>query len=102
MEKEKTYIYGNASAGLYYGRRISYDPITQVAVIGDCRHICRWDGKTGGITSLAAHGICGPQASQSLVGAPCPQSTQTAVVSELECTPEAAESIEAVVQTYEA
>lgn len=94
--QKKTYILGNKSYGLYYGEIESYDPITEVAVINNCRHICRWHGKTGGITSLAAHGICGPDAEKSKIGAPTPQSIMTGIVAAHECTPIAAQTIEAV------
>ncbi len=74
-------IIGNKSYGLYYGRVVEYDPKTEVAVVEDCRHICRWFGKTGGITSLAAHGLCGPRAQESRIGAPAPRSILSGVVS---------------------
>ena len=35
----------------------------------EVRHVARWYGKTGGITSLAAHGLCGPDAGNSRIGA---------------------------------
>jgi hypothetical protein len=82
-------IIGNKSYGLYYGRVVSYDPTTEVAVVEQCRHVCRWYGKAGGITSLAAHGLCGPQAKESRIGAPCQRSTLAGVVAVHETTYEA-------------
>lgn len=44
----------------YAGVVERFDPVTGVAKVRECRHVARWYGKTGGITSLAAHGLCGP------------------------------------------
>jgi hypothetical protein len=82
-------ILGNKSYGLYYGRVVSYDPVTEVAVVQDCRHVCRWFGRTGGITNLAAHGLCGPRAAESRVGAPSPESTLAGIVAVHKTTSEA-------------
>ena len=85
-------IVANKSYGLYYGRVIAHDPIAETATVEDCRHICRWYGKTGGITSLAAHGLCGPNEHESRVGAPCPMSILAGVVAVHATTPEADET----------
>lgn len=94
--KKTTHILGNKKWGLYYGEIVSYDPVTEVAVVRNCRHICRWYGKSGGITSLAAHGICGPNAGDSRVAAPSQESTLAGIVAVHRCTDQAAASIEAV------
>lgn len=61
-------IIANKSYGLYCGTVESFDAVTGVAVVSDCRHVARWYGKTGGITSLAAYGLCGPEADKSRIG----------------------------------
>ncbi len=98
-KRKKTYLYGNRSYGLYYGELISYDAETGVAKVRNCRHVCRWYGKTGGITSLAQHGLCGSQAGDSRIGAPCATATLAGVVSVFECSPEAAPTFDAAVST---
>lgn len=84
----------NDRYGIYYGTVESYDPVTRVAVVPDCRHVARWYGRTGGITSLAAHGLCGAQAGQSRIGAPC-AATLTSIVNVFECSAEAAGTLDA-------
>ena len=93
-------IIANQSYGLYAGPVQSYDPATKVALVTECRHVSRWFGKTGGITSLAAHGLCGPQADDSRIGAPAPGvSTLSGVVNIFPCSAEARASIEAAKQS---
>ena len=93
---QRVAILANKSYGLYYGRVISFDPVTGVAEVDGCRHVCRWFGKTGGITSLAAHGLCGPRAGESRVGAPvC--ATLTGIVNVFDCSSEAIASLDAAV-----
>jgi hypothetical protein len=89
-------ILANDKYGLYYGEVMSYDPVTRVAEVEHCRHICRWYGKTGGITSLAAHGLCGPSAGESRVGAPT-RATLTGVVNVFDCAVEAQATFDACV-----
>jgi hypothetical protein len=92
-------IVANRSYGLYYGEVVSFDAKNGIAVVRNCRHVCRWFGMTGGITSLAAHGLRGPRAGESRVGAPAPgDSTLTGIVNVFPCSLVAAASIEAVVQ----
>jgi hypothetical protein len=97
--KQKSYnaIIGNESYGLYYGKVVEYDPKTETAIVENCRHVCRWFGKTGGITSLAVHGLCGPKASESRVGAPCPRSILAGVVAVHMTTSEADVTFDAAV-----
>lgn len=90
----KTHLLCNDKYGIYYGVITDYDPITRVAKVEGCRHVCRWYGREGGITSLAAHGICGPNADESRVGAAC-DATLTGIVNIFECSETAAASIEA-------
>ena len=84
----------NKSYGLYVGIVESYDPIGGVAEVRDCRHVARWYGKTGGITSLAAHGLCGKQAGDSRIGAPT-RAMLTGVVNVFDCSSEARATFEA-------
>lgn len=87
----------NERYGIYYGEVVSYDPVTRVAKVRNCRHVCRWFGRTGGITSLPAHGLCGPRAGESRVGAPVPGvSVQSGIVNVFPCTPEAVATFAAV------
>lgn len=91
-------IIANSSYGLFAGLVESFDPATQVAIVKECRHVRYWYGKTGGITSLAAHGLCGPRAAESRIGAPC-AATLTHVINIFECSPEARATIEAAKQS---
>ncbi|MFH1186160.1 MAG: hypothetical protein V1755_14145 [Chloroflexota bacterium] len=66
-------IVGNGPWGLWFGRVIASDEeivATKSARLYDARNIRYWYGRNGGITSLAAHGLCGPKAAQSKIGAP--------------------------------
>ncbi len=93
-------IIANQSYGLYAGLVESFDTVNKVVVAREVRHIPRWYGKTGGITSLAAHGLCGPEAGNSRIGAPAPGlSTLTGIVNVFPCSPEAQASIEAAKQS---
>ena len=89
--KMRPVLVGNSSYGLYIGLTdvSDADIIAAKAVrLTACRHVCRWYGKTGGITSLAAFGPCGPQVKDSRIGAPC-NALLTGVVNVLDLTPEA-------------
>ena len=90
-------ILANDKYGLYAGIVLSYDPETRVAEVDACRHVAQWYGRTGGITSLAAHGLCGPKAGESRIGAPV-RATLTGIVNLFECSAEARASIELAVQ----
>lgn len=59
----------NDKYGIYYGNLIKHDIKNHVAIVGDCRHVAQWYGYTGGITSLATHGLCGPCVASSRIGA---------------------------------
>lgn len=84
-------IVGNQSYGLYYGETDASDEQineSKAVRLYGCRHIAQWYGKTGGITSLAAHGPCGPRVVDNRIGAPC-DALLTGVVNVYDCTPEA-------------
>lgn len=84
-------IVGNQSYGLYYGETDATDESiveTKSVRLENCRHIAKWYGRTGGITSLAAHGPCGPNAKNSRIGAPV-SSLLTGVVNVYDCSAEA-------------
>lgn len=96
-------LIANKSYGLYAGFVESFNPGTGsgdgVVEATEVRHIARWYGKTGGITSLAAHGLCGPQAGDSRIGAPVKTATLSGIVNVFECSTEARASIEAAKQS---
>lgn len=94
-------IVGNKSYGLYCGIIESIAPDADglsTVIVRECRHIARWYGKTGGVTSLAAHGLCGPRAAESRVGAPC-LARLSGVVSILAVSHEAVATFRAAVQS---
>lgn len=95
---ERYAILANKSYGLYAGVVESFDAETGVAEVRDCRHVARWFGRTGGITSLAAHGLCGPRASESRIGAPV-RATLSGIVNVFDCSAATRASIEAAVQS---
>lgn len=100
-KQERYAIIANRSYGLYAGvvESTKAQPDgTLLVEVRDCRHIARWFGKTGGITSLAVHGLCGAKASESRIGAPS-RATLTGIVNIFDCSPEARASIEAAVQS---
>ncbi len=98
-KEAKLSLITNDGFGLYAGYVDAFDVKTKVAKVRECRHIARWYGRTGGITSLAAHGLCGPNASQSRIGAPAPGvSTLTGVKNVFEFSAEASASILAAKQ----
>ena len=92
-------IIGNKSYGLYVGIVESFDKINGIVEGRNIRHVARWYGKTGGITSLAVWGLCGPNASQSRIGGAAKTMTLTGVVNVIECTLEARATFEAAVQS---
>ena len=88
-------IVGNQSYGLYYGEIEASDAdilASKSVRMYNCRHISRWYGKTGGITSLAASGPCGSSVNDSRIGAPAPSALLSGVVNVLDCTAEAIEN----------
>jgi hypothetical protein len=102
MAKQKSAPYAilaNKSYGLYAGVVEQFDPATGVAEVAQCRHVARWYGKTGGITSLAAHGLCGSEAKNSRIGAPSAHATLTGIVNVFQCSAEARATLEAATQS---
>ena len=100
-KKERYAIIANRSYGLYAGivESATIQPDGTVVVEArECRHVCRWYGKSGGITSLAAFGLCGSSASQSRVAAPV-RATLSGVVNIFDCTPEARKTLESAIQS---
>ena len=96
--KSETYaIIANKSYGLYCGIVESFDAVNGVAEVRECRHVAQWYGRTGGVTSLAAHGLCGPRAGESRIGAPC-RATLTGIVNVFECSADARKTLESAVQ----
>lgn len=96
-KKEQFAIIANRSFGLYAGIVEKTTPQkdgTLHVQVRDCRHVAQWYGKTGGITSLAAHGLCGARAGESRIGAPVP-ALLTGIVNLFTCSDEARASIEA-------
>jgi len=93
----------NRAYGLYVGFIVAQKPQPDGSLhvrVRDCRHVARWFGKTGGITSLVVHGLCGPRAAESRIGAAVPGiSTLTGVVNIYPLTPEARATIETAVQS---
>lgn len=96
--KERYAVIANGSYGLYAGIVEKFDAASKVAEVRECRHIRYWYGRTGGITSLAKWGLCGPKAAQSRIGGPV-RATLTNVVNIFECTPEARATFDASVQS---
>lgn len=71
--RERAVVVGTKSYGLYFGYTSATDAEvvkTEALRLRAGRHVRYWYGKTGGITSLAAHGPCGSKAQQSRIGAP--------------------------------
>ena len=96
---ERYAIIANSNYGLYAGIVVKHDAINGIVEARECRHVARWYGRTGGITSLAAHGLCGPQAEESRIGAAVKSATLTGIVNVFDCSAEARASIEAARQT---
>jgi len=85
-------LVGNQFYGLYIGETAATDAEiieTKSVRLTNCRHVCRWYGKTGGITSLAAFGPCGPSADESRIGAPVESALITSVVNVFDLSAEA-------------
>ena len=100
-KNERYAILANSSYGLYAGIVGKITPTADgklTVEVRDCRHVARWYGKTGGITSLAAHGLCGKQAQESRIGAPT-TATLTSIVNIFDCSDEARQTIESAVQS---
>lgn len=98
--KPRMVLVGNEKYGLYIGKTAMPDAEILKARsvrLTDCRHVSQWYGKTGGITSLAAHGPCGARAKESRIGAPAPSALLTGVVNVFDLSPEAVAAFAAIV-----
>ena len=98
--KQRHVLVGNKSYGLYIGLTSDTDVhivTTQSVVLEQCRHVCYWYGLNGGITSLAAHGVCGPRKMESRIGAPAARALLTGVVNVYDLSPEAVASFADIV-----
>lgn len=94
-KKENWCILCNDGYGIYYGDLISFNEVTHVAIVRQCQHVAQWYGHTGGITSLAAYGLCGPKEKQSRIGAPTPlPATLTGIKNIFPVSEEARQSFE--------
>ena len=99
--KTRYVVVGNGNWGLWCGDLEATDAeiaatrtVSGAAVtLKNCRHVRRWYGKTGGITSFAAFGPCGSRKMESRIGAPIPSSLILDVKAVHECTPEAVRAI---------
>jgi len=87
----------NKSYGIYVGIVVSFDAEKGIAEVHECRHVAQWFGRTGGITSLAAYGLCGPRAAESRIGAPV-TATLTGIVNVFDCSNDARVSFESASQ----
>lgn len=99
-KKKNWVIVGNGEWGLYYGHIKCSDAQAlkaRAVRLYECRHVAEWYGKTGGISSLAAFGPCGPSKESSLIGAPCPSSLILDVRAIHACTDEAVEAFASIV-----
>lgn len=89
--KMRWVIVGHGPYGLTYGQIKATDSeimkARAVRVYG-ARGIRYWYGKNGGITSLAAHGLCGPKRDQSRIGEPTASSLLLDVKAIHDCSPE--------------
>ena len=100
MAKQERYaVITNGGYGIYVGIVEAFDAATRTVEAREVRHVARWFGRTGGITSLAAHGVCGARAAESRIGAAAPRATLSNVVNIFDCTPEARATFEAAKQS---
>lgn len=100
--QERYAIIANKSYGLYVGVVESIEQLGDGLMrveARDVRHVAQWYGKTGGITSLAVHGLCGPNATKSRIGSPAPKATLSGIVNVIDCTAEARATFEAATQS---
>ena len=95
-------LVANERYGLYVGYASATDAeivSTRSVRLAQCRHVCHWRGRTGGITSLAAFGPCGPRMMESRIGAPVTSALVTGVVNVFDLTPEAVAAFAQIVAT---
>ena len=93
---------GTNGYGLWFGYITVEDaanPGLQSVKLHRARNIRCWHGRTGGITSLAAHGLCGPKAKESRVGDEIEWTNIVEVKAIHKCSPEAEGTFAAVVNS---
>lgn len=98
--KARWVIVGNGPWGLWLGQVRAPDAqiVKEKAVrLFRARNIRYWYGKTGGITSLAAFGLCGPRAKESRIGAEIESTLLLDVKAVHECSAEAVATFAAIV-----
>ena len=96
-------VVGSGPYGLWYGRVRALDK--EVLASGgvrlyDARSIRYWYGRSGGITSLAAFGPCGPRMHETRMGAPIASTLVLDVKAIHDCSPEAVAAF-STVKTHE-
>jgi hypothetical protein len=103
-EAERWVIVGNGSWGLWYGQTKGATDAEIAAThsvrLYNARNIRYWYGRKGGITSLAAFGLCGPKQNQSRIGAPIASTLLLDVKAVHDCSEEAIASF-ALVKSHE-
>jgi len=93
-------IVGSGDWGLWYGRILATDAEvtkTKSVRLYDARSVRYWYGRKGGITSLAAYGLCGPRVSESRIGAPIKSTLVLDVRAIHDCSPGAVAAFAAFV-----
>jgi hypothetical protein len=101
-QKSRMVLVGNKSYGLYIGETSATDAEIikdQSVRLANCRHVAHWRGKTGGLSSLAAFGPCGPNKMLSRVGAPASSALLGGVVNVFDLSPEAVKAFAEIVPT---
>jgi hypothetical protein len=103
--KKRAVLVANKSYGLYIGETIATNEEIQETrgedgtmslAVTDVRHVARWFGKTGGITSLAMFGPCGSRAKESRVGAASPSALLGGIVNVFDLSKEAVAAFAAI------
>ena len=85
-------LVGKGSWGLWFGwitPKDAADPSLTNVKLHEARNIRYWYGRSGGITSLAEFGPCGPRFRENRIGAAIPWSNLTEVKAIHACSAEA-------------
>jgi hypothetical protein len=89
-------IVGNGSYGLWFGRVLASDEkiLREGGLrLYGARNIRYWYGRRGGITSLAASGLCGPDRGKSVIGETIESTLLRDVHAVHRCSEEAAKTL---------
>jgi hypothetical protein len=92
-------IVGKGTWGLWFGwisDKDAADPSISSLRLYEARNIRYWYGRTGGITSLAAFGPCGPRFRDNRIGSAIPWSNLNEVKAVHSCTAEAVRAFASV------